>query len=479
MIKPIQGHDKHPAKSGIESNPLNQPVFAIVGHPNKGKSSLVATLTQNDSVAISRLSGTTTQSEEFRMEVDGQVCYRIIDTPGFQRARPLLQHLTKKSAHAGDRLQALKSLMAEADFAQRYPDEQQLLQPIVNGAAIIYLVDGAKPYRPEYESEMQILQWTGQPRLAVINPINGSQYIEQWQQALDQFFSRVLVFSPLDSPFQESMQLLKAFSQIRQQWEEPVSMAVKALISDREHRISLAIEQICQSCINILCYQVTLDDKESDDILEHFQSHLRTLESESMQKVEALLRYYQISRYEELLQLRHSDLMDSNSWSHWGLDRKELMLMAAGGGAASGAAIDVGLGGASLFAGAVIGSIAATGTALVYSSESIRQKFKQWLPASSSGFVKQSTMGPVNNPMFAWALLGRSIYHLDLILQRTHAQRMSLSMEGSSGFDLKKRLTMLPASDTRALASWLNSKGKMSKMASQSAKIQRIIMKCL
>ena len=32
---------------------LTQPRFAVVGHPNKGKSSIVAALAQNDAVAIS------------------------------------------------------------------------------------------------------------------------------------------------------------------------------------------------------------------------------------------------------------------------------------------------------------------------------------------------------------------------------------------------------------------------------------------
>ena len=34
------------------------PRFAIVGHPNKGKSSIVATLAQDDSVPVSPLPGT-------------------------------------------------------------------------------------------------------------------------------------------------------------------------------------------------------------------------------------------------------------------------------------------------------------------------------------------------------------------------------------------------------------------------------------
>ena len=38
---------------------MKAPVFAVVGHPNKGKSSIVATLSQNDAIAIALEPGTT------------------------------------------------------------------------------------------------------------------------------------------------------------------------------------------------------------------------------------------------------------------------------------------------------------------------------------------------------------------------------------------------------------------------------------
>ncbi|MEJ1408867.1 MAG: GTPase, partial [Candidatus Sedimenticola sp. (ex Thyasira tokunagai)] len=44
---------------------VKHPVFAVVGHPNKGKSSVVAALTQNDQVEISPLSGTTRVAQHF------------------------------------------------------------------------------------------------------------------------------------------------------------------------------------------------------------------------------------------------------------------------------------------------------------------------------------------------------------------------------------------------------------------------------
>ena len=64
---------------------VDLPRFAVVGHPNKGKSSVVATLAQNDSIAIAMEPGTTRDSHRYPMKVDDVTLYELIDTPGFQR----------------------------------------------------------------------------------------------------------------------------------------------------------------------------------------------------------------------------------------------------------------------------------------------------------------------------------------------------------------------------------------------------------
>jgi len=43
----------------------NYPHFCVVGHPNQGKSSIVSTLVENDSVLIGMESGTTQKNERF------------------------------------------------------------------------------------------------------------------------------------------------------------------------------------------------------------------------------------------------------------------------------------------------------------------------------------------------------------------------------------------------------------------------------
>ena len=79
-----------------------EPSFAVVGHPNKGKSSIVSTLARNDRVAVSMQSGTTVVAETFDIEI-GRARYQLIDTPGFQRPRKVLAWLQQTNPAADKR----------------------------------------------------------------------------------------------------------------------------------------------------------------------------------------------------------------------------------------------------------------------------------------------------------------------------------------------------------------------------------------
>ena len=81
------------------------PKFAVVGHPNKGKSSIVATLSQNDAIAIALEPGTTRAQQSYPLRVDDKILYTLVDTPGFQRPRRVLEWL---EAHSVSRQIAAK-----------------------------------------------------------------------------------------------------------------------------------------------------------------------------------------------------------------------------------------------------------------------------------------------------------------------------------------------------------------------------------
>ncbi len=79
------------------------PEFAVLGHPNEGKSSVVSTLTEDDRIQISPVPGETRVSKSYSVTMDGKEIIHFVDTPGFQVPRQALSWFTKKSGagHGG------------------------------------------------------------------------------------------------------------------------------------------------------------------------------------------------------------------------------------------------------------------------------------------------------------------------------------------------------------------------------------------
>ena len=212
---------------------MSIPRFAIVGHPNKGKSSIVATLAEDDAVAISPHPGTTTQSRVYPMRLDGEVLYELVDTPGFQRARETLAWLQKHDRGAGERAAVVAEFVAAHRKDPRFHDECELLAPIVAGAGILYVVDGSRPYGRHYEAEMEVLRSTGRPRMALINLISSGDHVGEWRAALSQYFSIVRVFDAVRADFAKRIELLRAFGAIDERWAPPLNAAADALVAAR------------------------------------------------------------------------------------------------------------------------------------------------------------------------------------------------------------------------------------------------------
>jgi len=181
-----------------ENNVMNgYPKFAVVGHPNKGKSSIVSSLALDDSVQIGDTPGTTQVKRGFPLRVDGKIIYELFDTPGFQRARRVLAWLNaQESVTADKKSDVVRRFVHEHQNQDAFRDEIELLKPILAGAGIIYVVDASKPYGPEYEVEMEILRWCGQPSMAILNLIGEEDYRDQWKSALGHYFRLVRTFNP-------------------------------------------------------------------------------------------------------------------------------------------------------------------------------------------------------------------------------------------------------------------------------------------
>ncbi len=423
------------------------PALAVVGHPNKGKSSLVATLAQDDSVGIGADPGTTLRVRDYPMRIDGRLLYTLVDTPGFQRARRVLawleQRARERGASAADRPRLVAELVSDPDAPRRFPDECELLRPVVEGAGILYVVDGGVPFGPEYEPEMEILRWTGAPSKGIINPIASAAHVESWRAALGQFFRVVRVIDAAHADFATRRQLLLAFGELESSWRAPVEAAVAALDEARAAQRRAAAREIADLISDALSLSVErrvgpeeIPDALREELEAEYAQALARREAMHRRAVQRLYDHRALEVGAAALELLEEDLFSEGTWLRFGLRRRDLVTAGAAGGAATGGAVDLALGGASILLGVVVG--ATLGGAL------------GWLGAGRMmelSIVQQplggrlARCGPSRNANFPFVLLGRARYHHALVARRTHAQRSPLEL----GSEAAARLPLEPA----------------------------------
>jgi len=454
------------------------PTFAVVGHPNKGKSSIVATLAEDDRIGIGANPGTTRDAHRYVFSIDGDPQYVLVDTPGFQRPRAVLDWLQARATSAGERAQWVAQFVADHASDPRFHDECELLRPIVEGAGILYVVDGTKPYGPEYEVEMQILQWTGRPRMALVNLIGSGDHVAEWRQALEQYFSIVRVFDAVRADFARRLALLKAFAELDETWRAPLERAVAALDAERARRHARAAYEIANCLADCLRHVERSALAEREDpaaregaLLVRLQDHIRRREVDARDRVQAIYRHETLSRDEASAELLRSDIFTTEGWDLFGLSRRQLVVSGAVSGALAGGGVDLLLGGASLLLGAGIGTVIGAAGAWFGSAELARVSV---LGQALGGRVLQ--VGPVTAQNFPWVLLGRAWVHHRLVAERNHARREALSIEMAEATHL---MDQLPDPLRKALAAEFRKVARGDVDGSQQQRLEALIAEAL
>jgi len=418
------------------------PKFAIVGHPNKGKSSIVATLAEDDSVAISSDPGTTTRARTFPMRVDGNPIYELIDTPGFQRAREVLAWLHAHDRGAEARPALLRQFVDSHRADPRYRDECELLTPILAGAGILYVVDGAHPYGREYEAEMEVLRWTGQPRMALINLIGRGDHVAEWRRALDQFFAIVRVFDALHADFNKRIDLLRAFGELHEPWAPALQQATEILHAERQRRRHRAATEIA----DLLADALTLTRKARIDgdrvnpalmerLIGELKDAIRERERRARRVVQEIYQHPHVQLEEPDTEILAEDVFSERIFSLFGLSGTQLALTGAASGAVAGSGLDLVAGGASLGLAAAMGAAMGAAGALFGAGQLAKVKV---LGAPLGG--SELHAGPIADTNFPWVLLGRAVLHHRLVAERNHSRREKLVIDSSAGAYLSDKI---------------------------------------
>ncbi len=422
--------------------------FAVVGHPNKGKSSIVSTLARDDSIAISQQSGTTTHSDHYKIDT-GNAGFELIDTPGFQRPRKVLQWLNQHAKSADQRAEAVNKFVRDPECIKKFPDEVQLLTPLVKGSAILYVVDGSRPYGMEYEAEMEILRWTGRPSMALINPIEDQSHVESWQNALQQFFKIVRVFNPMQADFAKQLELLEAFSHLEPKWKTTLNQVVTDLKQHQENRLLKSQWLLSELLVELCSYQVqqkVLTEEQAKTLRpaleKKYQHWMRDREQQAFKQLSELFSHHQCVL--ESIQIEFPpDLFDSEQWYAWGLNKRQLTAVSTMTGAFTGAVLDAAVAGHSLMLGAVGGGVLGFASAWL-GADKLANTAVKGLPLG--GY--QASFGPIKNLNFPYVVMGRFLFLFEQLKAKNHADRSAIQM---SEANLKNRIDKMQNSQSKEL----------------------------
>jgi GTPase SAR1 family protein len=411
------------------------PKFAVVGHPNKGKSSIVASLALDDSIQIGNTPGTTQVKRGFPLKVDGEIVYELFDTPGFQRARRVFAWLEEHGDVSADkRVDVVRQFVLEHRENTQFRDEVELLEPILNGAGIIYVVDASKPYGAEYEVEMEILRWCGQPSMAILNLIGDEDYREEWSRALGQYFRMVRTYNPMSAGHVEHIELLESMAQLKEEWTKPIKKAIDILDRLYDEKIDASTAYIAEYMKKVLSYveikkihgeEATEEEEDASKLA--YREKILAFEQAERKKIEKIWNHSHVEKSESVLSVEEIGLFSKESASIFGLSQKELILTGASAGVVTGAGFDLMVAGHSLFLGSLIGGVVG-GVGAMFGFDNI---YEVKVLGQSLG-KRELSIGPMKNLNFPYVLLGRALYHASHIAKRSHASRAKIELENSS-----------------------------------------------
>ncbi len=400
------------------------PEFAIIGHPNEGKSSVLSTLAEDDSVRISPTPGETRECRTFPVVIDGVEILRFTDTPGFQNPRRVLHELQALVDRGPDMVGLFRdSFVSNPELR----DDCELLLPVARGAGIIYVVDGSRPVRNIDRVEMEILRLTGRPRMAVINcKEDDDLHLADWKNEFRKTFNSNRVFNAHRATYAQRILLLEALKSIDQDWHAPLDLVVCAFKRDwaaRGERTADIILDLLADCLSFRIVGNLRQDRDQDslrDRLRHdYAEAVRKKERQAHDQIRVLFKHNIFDYDLPPCSILHEDLFNRKTWQFLGLGKKQLAIAGGLGGAAIGAGIDLAHAGLSLAVytaiGGTIGSIGA-----LWGGRSLSAKTRV-LGVGLGG--EQMQVGPNDSVQFLHILLDRALIFYAHAINWAHGRR--------------------------------------------------------
>jgi hypothetical protein len=401
------------------------PVFAILGHPNEGKSSVVSTLTEDETVAVSPLPGETKTCRTHAITLGGKPRLHFIDTPGFQNPAAVLEAF---QSHTGPEEHMVRDFIQRHAGEPRFHHDCELLKPLADRAGILYVADASRPLRESDRQEMEILRLTGLPRMALLNcKRQETRHLDTWKDAVGRRFNIQREFNAHHATADERLELLESLRFLNPDWDALLREVIEALKSEHLRRLDESLLILEGLLIDAARHVTRIPIKPGDDprartqtALETYQNELRALENRARRQWRELHHLTRLPGGEEAALLT-ADLFAERVWKLLGLTRRQLATF----GAVSGGLL--GLGADAAAGGITFGVLALSGGALGALSGWIggpKLGAKRLpLPGNRTLAREQLQVGPLKDIALLSILIDRSLLYLLRLGNWAHARR--------------------------------------------------------
>ena len=305
---------------------------------------------------------------------------------------------------------------------------------------------------------MEILRWSGRPRLALLNPQGPpNEHEEAWRERLGTSFNLVRTFDAHEAKYDERRKLLLSLLQIEERHAGRIEHVIEAMEREWDQRR----EDAAEALVDFLEKSLTLRTREGLDerdqgvptrrerkeeaLIAEYYGKLAKFEAACLDRWLDIYRHHLIAADIDPASHRGLDLATEETWRRWGLNRWQLIAAGAVAGGAAGAAFDLGVGVHSLGAGTVLGALGGGTAAFLKGGKLPELKIKlggglKW----NAGDGETLVVGPPKNPNFPWVLLDSMLVRYRSILHRAHGRRDTGPLEESGdgfarGFDSGRR----------------------------------------
>jgi hypothetical protein len=264
--------------------------------------------------------------------------------------------------------------------------------------------------------------------MAILNNLsNNNRHMAAWQDALNKSFNAVREFNAHRATYAERIALLNALKAIDQRWEPMLDQTVNAFQRDWDRRIDQSLTSIIALLRNALTYRVTKIVKAGElgseqereriraGLTESLQEGLRALETQTQEEIRGHFKHHVWNVPPDSLLVQ--DLFSEQVERHLGLNRHQTVLASAAAGAATGGAIDLGVGGLSFGAGTLIGAGLGGVLGVLGTSQLAKLDIQRTLG------VERFMLGPVSNPRFPFILLDRLVLYCARAMNWAHGRQ--------------------------------------------------------